>query len=205
MRDRLPGLVAVLLLGLLVLGTWWASDYALRSIEIDPPRRLTHERDSWADAFVMLRTDPKGQAINRLEGSAMEHFPDTDSYEITDPRATGHQPDSPITVGTADMGVLDQHGDRIILTGKAHLRRLPDATHQLLDVRSEQLTIEPNQDLVYTDLPALVVNGQSTMRGQGMRYDNRTRQLTVKAASDVKISGEDQAARDTGPNKTKQP
>lgn len=205
MKERLPGLVAVLLLGLLVLGTWWASDYALRSIEIDPPRRITHERDSWASAFVMLRTDPEGRAINRLEGSAMEHFPDTDSYEITAPRATGHQPNSPITVGTAKMGTLDQHGERIVLIGDAHLQRLPDANHQLLDVRSEQLTIEPNQDLVYTDRPALVVNGNSTMRGQGMRYDNRTRQLTVNAASDVKISGEDQAAKNAGPKKAPTP
>jgi lipopolysaccharide export system protein LptC len=31
-----------------------------------------------------------------------------------------------------------------------------------------------------------------------MRYDNRTRQLVVRSASDVKISGEDQAARNAG-------
>jgi lipopolysaccharide export system protein LptC len=205
MKDRLPSLVAILLLGLLVLGTWWASDYALRSIQVDPPRRMTHERDSWSSAFVMVRTDPQGHAINRLEGSAMEHFPDTDSYDITAPRAVGHQPDSPTTIGTADMGTMDQHGERIVLNGNAHLKRLPDASHKLLDVRSDQLTIEPNRDLVYTDRPALVINGNSTMRGQGMRYDNRTRQLTVNAASDVKISGEDQAARKAGPKKAPQP
>ncbi|WP_345796892.1 LPS export ABC transporter periplasmic protein LptC [Castellaniella sp. MT123] len=205
MKDRLPGLVAVLLLGLLVLGTWWASDYALRSIQIDPPRRMTHERDSWAKQFVMVRTDPRGHAIDRLEGTTMEHFPDTDNYEITAPRAVGHKPNSPITVGTALRGTLDQHGDRIVLDGNAHLQRLPDAEHKQLDVRSEQLIIEPNKDLVHTDLPALVVNGNSTMRGQGMRYDNRTRQLTVKAASDVKISGEDQANSNAGPKKATKP
>ena len=53
--------------------------------------------------------------------------------------------------------------------------------------------------------PALVVNGSSTLRGKGMRYDNRTRQLTVTAASDVKISGEDQAARNAGSKKNERP
>ncbi|HEX2520429.1 MAG TPA: LPS export ABC transporter periplasmic protein LptC [Castellaniella sp.] len=205
MRDRLPSLVAVLLLVLLVLGTWWASDYTLRSIQVDPPRKMTHERDSWSDHFVMVRTGPEGYAINRLEGAAMEHFPDTDSYEITTPRAVDHQPGSPTTVGTADHGTLDHHGDRIVLNGDAQLRRLPDAEHQLLDVRSEQLIIEPDLDLVHTDRPAVVVNGHSTLRGRGMRYDNRTRQLTVTASSDVKISGEDQAARNAASQKTKQP
>jgi len=205
MKDRLPSLVAVALLALLVLGTWWASDYTLRSIQVDPPRKMTHERDSWSDRFVMVRTGPEGYAINRLEGTAMDHFPDTDSYEITTPKAVDHQPGSPTTVGTAERGTLDQHGDRIVLNGSAHLRRLPTAEHQLLDVRSDQLVIEPNRDLVHTDHPALVVNGHSTLRGRGMRYDNRTRQLTVTAASDVKISGEDQAARNAGSKKTEEP
>jgi len=200
----MPGLVAILLLGLLVLGTWWASDYALQSIQVDPPRRLTHERDSWSEPFVMVRSDARGQAINRLEGKAMEHFPDTDSYEIDQPRAVGHQAGSPVTVGTADHGVLDQKGERIVLTGNAHLQRLATPESQLLDVRSEQLIIEPEHDLVHTDQPAVVIHGASTLRGTGMRYDNRTRQLTVTAASNVRISGEDQAARTSG-HKDSQP
>ncbi|HEX7387039.1 MAG TPA: LPS export ABC transporter periplasmic protein LptC [Castellaniella sp.] len=205
MRDRMPSLVAVLLLVLLVLGTWWASDYTLRSIQVDPPARMTHERDSWSDHFVMVRTGPKGYAINRLEGSSMDHFPDTDSYEVKTPRAVAYQQGSPITVGTADRGTLDHHGDRIVLNGNAHVKRLPDAEHQLLDVRSEQLIIEPNEDVVHTDQPAVVLRGRSVLRGRGMRYDNRTRQLTVFSSSDMKISGEDQAARNASSKKTSQP
>lgn len=197
MRDRFPSIVAVCLLALLVLGTWWASDYTLNTIQIDPPRRITHERDSWSDHFVMIRTNEQGIAINRLTGTAMEHYPDTDSYDITRPRAVGHQPDSPVTVGTADMGTMTRNGDQIVLNGHAHLRRLPDPENNLLDVRSDQLIIEPDRDLVHTDHPALVINNHSTMRGKGMRYDNRTRELSVHAASDVKISGEDQAARNS--------
>lgn len=198
MRDRIPSLVAVILLTLLVAGTWWAADYTLRSIITDPPRRITHERDSWSDSFVMIRTDPGGVATNRLEGVSMEHYPDTDSYEITNVRAVGQQPGNPITIGTSDKAVLDQNGDRIVMTGHAHLRRLPDAEHKPLDVRSEVLILKPNEDLVYTDQPALVVNDHSTMRGTGMRYDNHTRQLTVHSASDVKISGKDQGKTTPG-------
>uniref|UniRef100_UPI0033415901 LPS export ABC transporter periplasmic protein LptC n=1 Tax=Castellaniella defragrans TaxID=75697 RepID=UPI0033415901 len=205
MRERFPSLVAMLLLGLLVVGTWWASDYALRSIQIDPPRRITHERDSWSDRFVMVRTDPQGIAINRLEGTAMEHFPDTDAYEVTQPQAVSHHPGSPVMIGTSDLATMDQDGARIVMIGNAHLQRLPDAEHKLLDIRSERLTIMPDEDLVYTDQPAVVINGQSTMRGTGMRYDNRSRQLVVHASTDVKISGEEQGAKRTTPQKTPQP
>lgn len=205
MRDRIPSLVAVFLLALLVIGTWWAADYTLRSIVTDPPRRITHERDSWSERFVMIRTDPLGIATNRLEGDAMEHYPDTDAYEITDARAVGQQPGNPITIGTSDKATLDQNGARIVMTGHAHLHRLSDAEHKPLDVRSEVLILKPNEDLVYTDQPALVVNGHSTMRGTGMRYDNRTRQLTVNSASDVKISGKDQGKSSPGPTPKAKP
>lgn len=195
MKERMPALIAVALLITLVVGTWWAADYARRSIPIDPPPRLTHEPDSWAKQFVMVRTDPQGVAINRLEGIYMEHFPDDDSYEITEARAVGQRPGSPITIGTSDIAIMDQGGDRITMNGNAHIHRQPGPDSAPLDVKSEQLILLPQQDVVYTDLPALVVNNKSTMNGTGMRYDNATRQLQVFSATDVKISGEDSRSR----------
>lgn len=191
MKDRAPSLIALVLLLVLVSGTWWAADYAQRAIATDPPRRVTHEADSWAKHFVMVRTDATGVAINRLEGDTMQHYPDDDSYEITQAKATGQQPGTPVTVGTANIAIMDQDGARIVMKGDAHVHRYADQERPALDVRSEQLTLRPDDNLVLTDLPARVVNGSSTMNGTGMRYDNNTRQLQVFSASDVKISGQD--------------
>jgi lipopolysaccharide export system protein LptC len=191
MKERLPALIAIALLVSLVMGTWWAADYAQRAIPIDPPRRITHEPDSWATDFVMIRTDTAGVASNRLEGVRMQHYPDDDSYEITKARAVGQQPNSPITIGTSNTATMDQDGKRIIMQGNARVHRLPDAKEAALDVTSDQLTILPDEDVVFTDLPALVIHGKSTMKGKGMRYDNATRNLQVFSATGVKISGEE--------------
>lgn len=195
MKERAPAIVAILLLLALVAGTWWAADYARRSIPIDPPRRITHEPDSWATQFTMVRTDAQGYAINRLEGERMQHYPDDDSYEITQARAVGQQPGTPITVGTSNTAIMDQDGDRIIMKGDAHVRRQPSQDTPVLDVKSDELTLLPDQDLIFTDLPALVVHGKSVMNGTGMRYDNKTRQLQVFSSTDVKISGEESRSR----------
>lgn len=195
MKERAPAIVAILLLLALVAGTWWAADYARRSIPIDPPRRITHEPDSWATQFTMVRTDAKGYAVNRLEGERMQHYPDDDSYEITQARAVGQQAGTPITVGTSNTAIMDQDGDRIIMKGDAHVRRQPGQDTPVLDVKSDELTLLPDQDLIFTDLPALVVHGKSVMNGTGMRYDNKTRQLQVFSATDVKISGEESRSR----------
>ncbi|MGG4773453.1 LPS export ABC transporter periplasmic protein LptC [Paenalcaligenes sp. Me52] len=200
MREKLPSLVAMILLTILVAGTWWAADYTHRSIEVDPPRRFTHEPDSWAKNFILVRSDEQGRALNRLEGKHMLHFPDDDSYEITDARAVSNQVDSPIMIATANTAIMDQDGSRITLVGDAHAQRLPDAERKPLDVRSEVLVILPDEDVVHTEEPALVVNGNSTMRGTGMRYNNTTRQLEVFSASDVKISGQDRQERQSSSN-----
>ncbi|CAM4378953.1 LPS export ABC transporter periplasmic protein LptC [Bordetella muralis] len=195
MKERLPALIALLLLIALVACTWWAADYAQRAIPVDPPRRLTHEMDSWARDFVMLRTDPQGKPINRMEGKYVEHFPDDDSYHVTAPRAIGQQEANPITVGTANTAVMEQGGKRIVMNGKAHLHRQQDAQNDALDVRSEQLIILPDEDVIYTDLPAVVLKGNSRMSGTGMHYNNKTRQLQVSASTDVEISGSETRGR----------
>jgi lipopolysaccharide export system protein LptC len=121
----------------------------------------------------------------------MNHYPDDDSYKVTTARAIGQQPGSPITVGTSKIAIMDKDGSRIVMKGDAHLHRLPDKDHAPLDVTSQELTLLPDDNVAFTDLPALVVNGKSTMNGKGMRYDNKTRVLQVFSSTDVKISAQD--------------
>ncbi len=92
---------------------------------------------------------------------------------------------------------MDQDGSRITLTGDAHLHRVPYDDRPALDVTSEKLILLPDEDVAYTDLPALVQNGKSRINGKGMRYDNESRTLEVLSASDVKISGEESRTQRT--------
>lgn len=195
MKERLPALIALALLLTLVAGTWWAADYAQRAIPIDPPRRLTHEMDSWGRDFVMLRTDQNGRPVNRMEGEYVEHFPDDDSYHVRAPRAIGQHQDNPLTIGTAKTAIMENGGRRIVMNGQAHVIRQQDANNDALDVRSEQLILVPDEDVIYTDLPAVVLKGNSRMSGTGMRYNNKTRQLEVSASTDVEIAGSDTRGR----------
>lgn len=207
MKDRLPALIAIVLLLALVAGTWWAADYTQRSIPIEPPRRLTHEPDSWAERFVMVRTDETGKAVNRMEGVHMNHYPDDDSYEVTQARAVGQRANMPVTIGTSDMAIMDQDGKRITMRGNAHLHRVPDAERAGMDITSEELVMLPDDNRAFTDHPATVMHGKSVMHGTGMRYDNNTRQLRVLSASDVKISAQDsqQNKRDRAPQASDTP
>jgi len=195
MRDRLPTLVTIALLIILVAGTWWSAHYTMSTIDIDPPRRLTADPDAWAYDFIMVRTDEQGDAINRLEGDYMEHYPDDDSYFVRSAVATGLRADRPITIGRSNEALMDEDGARITMSGDAHVHRVPTPERAALDIYSEVLILRPDDDTVHTDEPAHVVDGRSTMDGIGMHYSNATRALQVFSASNVKLSGQDRQER----------
>ncbi len=188
MRERLPSLVALLLLTLLVISTWWAANYTLSTVELDPPRRETHEPDTWATQFVMLRTNEDGIAINRLEGDYMVHYPDDDSYHLDEVFVTINQIQNPIITAESNHAIMDQEGARIQLSGDAQIHRQADAEDNPFSIRSEHLVLYPNQDTIETDEPAVVVNGPNTLQGVGMTYNNNTRQLHVHRDSRVTLT-----------------
>ena len=194
MKERFAIIVSLVILTSLVLGTWWASDYSQRAVEIDPPVRLTHERDHWAKTIVLVRTDDKGLVIHRLEGDLMEHFPDDKSYDVIRPRAFGLKADSPLTIATSRTASVFDEGDRIVMKGDAVLLRLADAEHQPLNFRSDEVTMLIKEDIAYTDLPAIATSGRSRMNGTGMRFNNATRQLDVFKSTDVEIAPKDKTA-----------
>src|SRR5690625_2029067 len=102
MRDRLPSFITIALLITLVIGTCWSAHYTMTCTATDTPRNLTPDTDAWADDFIMLHTNPEGEAINRLEVDYFEHYPDDDSYFIVQAVATGIRADRPITIDSSD-------------------------------------------------------------------------------------------------------
>jgi len=188
MKDRFPTIASIVILLGLVIGTWFAAEYTQRAVTLDAPSKLTHEPDSWGKSMIMLRTDQDGIPISRIEGEYMEHFPDDDSYDIVAPRAMSIKPDQPTLVGTAQMATVLDDGNRIIMKKDALVMRLADETTEPLNVSSEEITLLMDQDVAYTDLPATAVRNRSTLKGVGMRYDNKTGELNVLGSTDVEIA-----------------
>lgn len=188
MKDRFPTIASIVILTGLVIGTWFAAEYTQRAVELEAPAKVTHEPDSWGKMMIMLRTSEDGLAVSRIEGDYMEHFPDDDSYDIHEPRALSIKPEQPVLVGTSKIATLLDDGNRIVMKKDAVVLRLPNETTEPLNVSSEQITLIMDQDLAYTDLPATAVRNRSTLKGVGMRYDNKTGELKVLDSTDVEIA-----------------
>jgi lipopolysaccharide export system protein LptC len=189
MKDRFPTIMSVVILVALVIGTWVAAEHTKRAVVIEAAAKKTHEPDSWSKNFTVVRTNEAGLPISRLVGEYMEHFPDDGSYDITNPIATNVPNEGRVTQGTAKMATVLDEGNRIVLKGNAQVFRLPEKDDtDPMNVRSEEMTMLVDEDVAYTDLPAVARDGRTRLSGIGMRYNNKTGELSVKQSTDVEIS-----------------
>jgi len=188
MKDRFPTIASIVILTGLVIGTWFAAEYTQRAVELDAPAKQTHEPDSWGKVLVMLRTDEAGMPTSRVEGEYMEHFPDDDSYDIIQPRAMSIKRDQPTLVGTSQLATVLEDGNRIVMKKDAVVMRLASENTDPLNVSSQEITMLMDEDVAYTALPALAIRERSTLKGIGMRYDNKTGELKVLEATEVEIA-----------------
>src|SRR3546814_10606303 len=77
--------------------------------------------------------------------------PRTTRTDTLFPYTTLFRSANPITVGTSDTAIMEHGGKRIVMNGNAHVHRQQDANNDALDVRSEQLIILPDDDVVRSE------------------------------------------------------
>ena len=188
MKERFPTVASVVILTALVIGTWFAAEYTKQAVELNAPAKQSNDPDSWGKGMTMIRSDETGFAITRIEGQYMERFPMDDSYEIMQPRAMSLRPEQPALMGVAQFATLLDDGNRIVMKEDAVLMRLPTESTDPLNITSQEITMLVAEDVAYTDLPALAVRSRSTLRGVGMRFDNKTGELKVFDSTDVEIA-----------------
>ncbi|WP_048768012.1 LPS export ABC transporter periplasmic protein LptC [Oligella urethralis] len=191
MKDRLPAIIACfILLGLIAI-TWWAADYADRAFPVEAQVAESREPDAWSGSFTMLQADADALPVTRLDGSEMRHYPHNGAYEISKPQLISQRPDSPRVIASSNTAWAYNNVSLIHMLGKGHVHRFPTADSKALDITSEKLIVHPDEDIIETDEPAIVIQGDSRLVGEGMKYNNNTRKLEVYANSGVRIAPKD--------------
>ena len=200
MKDRLPALIALFMLLTLVGITWWAADYAERTFSVEPELEDSHDPDAWSGAFTMLQSDENGVPVTRLDGAKLRHYPHNGSYEIDQPELISQRPDSPRVIASSDIAYAYNNITLVHMVGNAHAHRFETPDNSALDITSEKLIVHPEEDMLETDQPAVVIQGDSRLVGDGMKYNNNTRKLDVYANSGVRIAPKDMPSSDNTSN-----
>ncbi|XVN73297.1 Lipopolysaccharide export system protein LptC [Oligella sp. MSHR50489EDL] len=200
MKDRLPALIAVFMLLGLVAITWWAADYAERAFPVEPEITENQDPDAWSGVFTMLQANEQALPVTRLDGTKMRHYPHDGSYEIEDPQLISQRPDSPRVIASSKTAWAYNNMSLIHMLGEGHVHRFPTNDSKALDITSEKLIVHPDEDIIETDEPAVVIQGDSRLVGEGMKYNNNTRKLEVYANSGVRIAPKDMPSSNSNTN-----
>jgi lipopolysaccharide export system protein LptC len=80
---------------------------------------------------------------------------------------------------TADSALVNQEQNQIDLTGNVDITRPGSKTTQPMRVRTEALTLLPDEDIAKTDKPIRMTLGAASVNGVGMVANNATQQLTL--------------------------
>jgi lipopolysaccharide export system protein LptC len=188
-RERLTALVAIVLLLTLAGASYWYSIKSSRGLL--PNRSDPQAPDFIADSIALTQFDKEGRAERRFFADEITHYPDT-RIEVRAPRMVSLRPDQPQLAVRAERALVEDDGQKVILSGKVRVTREPHQDTPAMSLATEQLTAYPDEDRYVSDVPVQLKRGASEATARGMEYDNATRQL--KMAGEVRTLFANQAA-----------
>ncbi len=178
--DTVSAYLPLLLMAVLALGTWWL----VKNTPLFESGRalapLRHEPDYTMTQFMVQRFAANGVMRVQIEGDLLRHYPDTDTFEIDNPRIRAFGDDGRITNATARTALANRDGSEVQLSGGAHVVREATARDAAVEFRGEFLHCFQNTERVRSHLPVLVTQGSSEMHADAMDYDNLAHLLALK-------------------------
>ena len=174
----------MLLMAFLTLGTYWMVQ--MNEPNLDAEKQKRHVPDYIMDGIVVTTLGPAGNTKFRVVGQKLTHYEDDASSEIDWPVARRFHETKPAITIKSDKGFLDGDMTVLDLVGNASLTRPAQAATATqagsarLFMSSSKFTVLMNDDIVKTNRPVNLEQGQSIMTSQeGAVFDNVHQKLTM--------------------------
>ena len=185
MSSRLRYLLAILPALAIALASIWVLEVMRRSTQEDLPAAVDKSvPDYFVDQFKLVAMSPTGQPRYILTGEKMKHFPSENAATITNPVVISLDMGVPPTTLSAERAKVEDGTRRVHMIDNVNADRPAsdqDARTQSghLHFSSEYLLVLPDDDLLKTDQPVEITSDDSVLRGTGMIFNNKTREITL--------------------------
>ena len=169
-RDRSHSLFPVIVLTLLAGVSVWLD----RGTQQDPGAKTDktrHEADFSAERITLHRFDPTGKVQYILVADSMLHYADDESSELKNPRLNYLNRPEPVWVESRFASV-NKDGTTVVLTDEVLVRRAAHAGKPESTLRTEQMTVWPEDEKMRADKPVTLTQGQTVINAERMESDN---------------------------------
>jgi lipopolysaccharide export system protein LptC len=159
-------------------GSFWLVQ-VMRGDAQGPNVNVGNDPDYIIDNFSFVRMSETGQPRYVISGERLTHRPADNTSVIEKPVVQNMSTEHPNMTMTADTAHVNQDQNQIDLAGNVDISRPGSKTTQPLRIRTEALTVLPDEEIAKTDKPIEMKVGASVVTGVGMVANNATMQLQV--------------------------
>jgi lipopolysaccharide export system protein LptC len=138
-----------------------------------------NDPDYIVDNFSWVRMSETGRPRYVISGERLTHRPADNTSVVEKPVVQSITVERPPMNMTAEHALVNQNQNQIDLTGNVDIQRPAGPKSEPLRVRTEALTVLPDEDIVKTAKPIEMKIGASTVTGIGMVANNATQQMQL--------------------------
>lgn len=179
--------------------TFWLR-YASELPDARRDGKYRHDPDYIVNDATLRKLDNTGQLVYTLKAPEIRHYPDDDSSEVSQPHLVHLNPKKPTLTMNADTAHISSKGEQVDLHGNVRVHRAATAKDAEMILTTPQLTVLPDEEKAYTKHPVLITQGNSWIKGIGLRMDNRAQTYLLEAQARASLESRQQSKQ-----KNKQP
>lgn len=176
--DRLALYLPAVLMALFALGSWWLVR-SLPSFFAEPStKQVRQEPDYFLEHFSVKSFDKSGRLTRELSGDRAQHFPDTDTLDISNVQMHGQNQDGTSVNARAERALAKGDGSQVIFKGSVHLTQPANtsskASQASIELRSQEITAFVKQERLVSDVPVEIRRGQDVFSAERLVMDSKT-------------------------------
>ena len=176
--DRLALYLPAVLMALFALGSWWLVR-SLPSFFAEPStKQVRQEPDYFLEHFSVKSFDKSGRLTRELSGDRAQHFPDTDTLDISNVQMHGQNQDGTRVNARAERALAKGDGSQVIFKGSVHLTQTANTSNKAsqasIEMRSQEITAFVKEERLVSDVPVEIRRGQDVFSAERLEMDSKT-------------------------------
>ncbi len=180
--EWLGSTISVGLFALLAAASWGLNEFLRRS-QLESVVVNKEGPNAIIENPRVTRSDAQGHAQYRLDAKRILFEEQADRSLVEQPVMVSLAPDRPKTVMQAERAITTRQQNQIDLEGNVRIERNAFDGQPAARVNTSKATVLIREERAMTDAPVIIERGASTLQGNGMRLDQKTRQLEITSDS----------------------
>jgi len=169
----------------LAFGSYWLLHVIQSGGGSDADSEFGNNPDYIVEKFSFVRMTPEGKPHYLFSGDKLTHRPIDDTSEVLRPVLQNLAPGTAPTTIVAKSALVHHQQNQVDLRGQVDINRPESPAGQAMRIRTEELTVFPDEDRMESKVAVQAQMGDATVRGVGMKANNATRQLQFASSGQI--------------------